>query len=257
MTHTLGEAMSKALLHRIHIAGASPRTGTTLIAEAMVACFEIDCFCAHEARIFAPPPRDCQVFLTKSPRDILLAQAALEQTSELHVIFMLRDPRDVIVSRHNRNPDRYWAGLKFWKAYTQAARPLLEHPRFITLRYEDLVSDPDATQRALAKRLPFLEHRAAFSAFHQIAKPSSDSVTALGGVRQISNERVTNWRNHLPRVAGQIALHGSIAEDLIEFGYERDEQWLEEIAGVAPDLTPGHWPEYFTRDSIARLSKMP
>ncbi|MFT4560438.1 MAG: hypothetical protein ACI9BW_000172 [Gammaproteobacteria bacterium] len=244
-------------MHRIHITGASPRTGTTLIAEAMIASFDIDCFCDHEARIFTPPPRDGKVFLTKSPRDILLAQAALKQSSQLHVIFMLRDPRDVIVSRHNRNPDRYWAGLKFWKAYTQAARPLLQHPRFITLRYEELVSDPDATQGELAKRLPFLAHRSAFSKFHQVAKPTQDSVTALGGVREISTARVTNWRNHLPRVAGQIALHGSIVQDLIEFGYEHDDSWLREIDGVVPDLTPSHWSEYFTAQALERMSKMP
>ncbi|MDA0824067.1 MAG: sulfotransferase [Proteobacteria bacterium] len=202
-------------------------------------------------------PTTCEVFLTKSPRDILLTQAALEQSPQLHVIFMLRDPHDVIVSHHNRNPNRYWAGLKFWKAYTQAARPLLGHPRFITLRYEELVSDPDATQRALAKRLPFLKHRAAFSAFHDVAKPSPDAVMALGGVREIAKERVANWRNHLPRVAGQIALHGSITGDLIEFGYEHDDTWLREIDGVVPDLTPSHWPEYFTENSLARMLQAP
>jgi hypothetical protein len=36
---------------RIHIVGAGPRTGTTLLAESMAACFAIDVFEPHEAFI--------------------------------------------------------------------------------------------------------------------------------------------------------------------------------------------------------------
>ena len=51
----------------------------------------------------------------------------------------------------------------------------------------------------------------------------------------------------LARVAGQIAIHGSISEDLIAFGYESDESWLAALKGVPPDLTPSHWPESIAR----------
>jgi hypothetical protein len=30
-------------------------------------------------------------------------------------------------------------------------------------------------------------------------------------------------------------LHGSLTQDLVRFGYERDERWLRELAGVTPD----------------------
>jgi hypothetical protein len=61
----------------------------------------------------------------------------------------------------------------------------------------------------------------------------------------------------LPRIAGQIALHGSIAEDLVEFGYETDDRWLAELEGIEPDTSPSHWPEYFTRETIARMLRAP
>ena len=82
-------------MQRIHVVGASPRTGTTLIAEAMVACFDIDLYCEHEARIFTPPPGPGRVFLTKAPRDILFAEEALAASPDMHVVYMLRDPRNV------------------------------------------------------------------------------------------------------------------------------------------------------------------
>jgi Sulfotransferase family len=240
-------------MHRIHIVGASPRTGTTLLAEAMVACFDIDLHFEHEARIFARPPRRGRIFLTKAPRDILLGERALAEMPALRLVYLLRDPRNIIVSKHRRAPDRYWAGLKFWKAYTAAARRLADHPRFITVRYEDLISDPDRVQEQLRVRMPFLEVTAPFSRFHEVAQPADDALTALGGVRPIAARRRDQWREHLPRVAGQMQQHGSLAADLIEFGYETDDRWLLELAGIEPDLTPSYWAEHFTRESLARM----
>lgn len=250
-------ALEFSTVYRIHIAGASPRTGTTLLAEAMIACFDIDLFCDHEARIFTPAPRQGRIFLTRAPRDILLAGEALAKMANLYVIFMLRDPRNVIVSRHRRDPGRYWAGLKFWMAYSGAARALHSHPRFITLRYEDLLADPDGVQSMLAGRLSFLQATAPFSRYHEVARPTADAVAALGGVRPISPESEPAWRRHLPRVAGQIGLHGSIAADLIEFGYESDDAWMRVRDGVAPDTAPSFWPEHFTPEQLDRMRRYP
>lgn len=244
-------------MKRIHIVGASPRAGTTLLAEAIVACCEIDVFYAHEARIFEPPPRAGSVFLSKCPRDVMVIEPALAQDPDLYCLYLLRDPRNIITSKHRRDPDRYWAGLKFWKAYTPCARRLAGHPRFVTVRYETLVAVPDRIQAELLSRLPFLVPRLPFSRFHEVAQPAPEAVAALGGVRPIAPGRADKWREHLPRVAGQIALHGSIAGDLIEFGYEPDDAWLRELDGVEPDLRPGRWPEYFTPESLARLLSAP
>ena len=240
-------------MHRMHIAGASPRTGTTLLAEAMTACFDIDLQVGHEARIFAPPPGPGRIFLTKAPRDILLAERALATNAALHLVYLLRDPRNIIVSKHRRAPDSYWAGLKFWKAYTAVARRLDGHPRFITVRYEDLLSDPDHVQEQLRARMPFLNVTAPFSRFHEVANPGEEAVTALGGVRPIAAQRFDQWRDHLPRIVGQMQQHGSLAADLIEFGYEADDAWLAELDGIAPDLQPSHWAEHFTREGLARM----
>ncbi|MET0870240.1 MAG: hypothetical protein ABWY15_05085 [Methyloceanibacter sp.] len=92
-----------------------------------------------------------------------------------------------------------------------------------------------------------MKQRARFSDFHKLARPSAKSVAAMGSVRPIDSASIGNWRNHLARVAGQIAIHGSISEELIAFGYEPDESWLAALKGVSPDLTPSHWPESIAR----------
>ena len=237
---------------RIHIVGCGPRTGTTLMAEMAIACFKIDAYTEHEDSIYTRPSRQANIFLTKRPRDILVASPMLYLLPNLYVIYMLRDPRDTITSKHRKDPDRYWSTLRYWKAYTPYGRKLQHHPRFMTVRYEDLVTKPDEVQAYLMEKMPFLEKRGAFSQYHQFAKPSKRSLDALRGMRPVASSSVGKWRNHLPRVAGQLALHGdrAIAESLIEYGYESDDSWLEELEGITPDYTESHWPEHFTKKEL-------
>ena len=239
-------------MNHIHIVGTGPRTGTTLMTEAMIACFRIDAHADHEARIFTKPAATLDVYLTKAVKDILVANPFLEAYPRLHVICLMRDPRDMIVSRHAKAPDRYYAGLRYWNTYLSHWRRIRDHPRVITIRYEDLVMDADGTQETLRQRLPFLEQIAPFSRYHEHAAPSPKSLRALHSVRPITPEGVGAWRSHAARVAGQLEIHGSISADLIEFGYEQDASWLDELAGVVPDYSPAYWPEFFTRRNLLR-----
>jgi hypothetical protein len=224
-------------MKQIHIVGSGPRTGTTLMAEAMIACFRIDQHTAHEDRVFAKPSEPTDVYLTKTVKDLLVIGPFLDLNPDLYVICMIRDPRDMVVSRHGKDPDTYWAGLRYWNTYIPAWRRVRHHPRLITVKYEDLVTDPDGTQASLVAAMPFLDKTGPFSRYHEVADPSDRSLTA---------------KNHLPRVAGQIHIHGSIAQDLIEFGYEADDTWTALLTDVNPDLSPGHWPEHFTRRNLVR-----
>ncbi|HUO85174.1 MAG TPA: hypothetical protein VM534_08680 [Thermoanaerobaculia bacterium] len=98
----------------------------------------------------------------------------------------------------------------------------------------------------LTERLPFLISRARFSDYHQVARPSGRSLQALGSLRPIDDRSVGAWRRHLPRVAGQLLLHGSITADLIRHGYEKDAAWESLLDGVEPDTSPSHQRDRFT-----------
>lgn len=233
-------------MKRIHIVGVSPRTGTTLMAEAMKTCFHIDCYTQHEDRLFSRAAGVCDIFLTKSPKDIMIVGPSLKTDTDLYVICMLRDPRDIICSKHKKDPDRYWASLRYWKMYSKEADQLNNHPRFILIRYESFVTNPDKVQNHLSNRISFLEKRAPFSQYHKKTTVSDSSQKALSGVRPIRPTSVGKWKEHKERVAGQLKLHGPITKDLIRFGYEKNSQWLDELEGVEPDLSPSHFPEYMT-----------
>ncbi len=242
-------------MQRIHIVGCGPRSGTTLLAEAMIACFEIDLYAQHEAHIWSWPSRYANIFLTKAPIDIIFVEQVLRVMPNLHVIYMLRDPRDMIVSTHGNAPDRYWASLTYWKTYTPYGRRLQAHPRFITVRYEDLVTAPNEIQSYLMKRMPFLVRRELFSRYHELSRPSSASMKALGSLRPISSSSIGNWRRHRTRVAGQLKKHGSITQDLIAYGYERDDSWERELEGIEPDLGESYRPEYFSKKGLKAYTR--
>lgn len=233
-------------MKRIHIVGVSPRSGTTLMTEALKTCFDIPYSTSHEDRLFTRAPGNPEIFLSKSPKDILIVGPSLKVDEHLHVICMIRDPRDIVTSKHKKEPDRYWASLKFWKLYKRPLPKLKKHPRFIPIRYENFVSNPDDVQHSISKQIPYLKKVALFSQYHKKAEVSNPSKQALSGVRPIKPTSVGRWKNHKERIAGQIKQHGPITEDLKKYGYEDDSSWRQEITDVESDLKPSHFSEYMS-----------
>lgn len=222
----------------IHIVGCLPRSGTTLLTELMVNCFDIDGYTDHEYSIFKEYIRPCKILCTKKPSDIKRVEYPLQVNPDLYVIYMLRDPRDAISSRSHQNNSRdkkIWGNLQEWIKHQEIADKLSSNPRFITIRYEDMVTAPDKVQDHLLSRLPFLRKKALFSEFHKIAKPSDKSAAALGGARPISPSSIGNWRSHKPYIKAQIEQYGDISETLVRLGYEQDAAWLEELTDVIAD----------------------
>ncbi|MCH7982245.1 MAG: sulfotransferase, partial [Proteobacteria bacterium] len=124
--------------HHIHITGISPRCGTTLLAELMFACFDIDVACVHESSVFNRPDQEFDVYCSKDPNDLSSVRLALLLDPTLWVICLIRDPRDAIVSKHAANPGKYCTNLSVWKRGLRSYRRLQKHPRFFEVKYEDL-----------------------------------------------------------------------------------------------------------------------
>jgi hypothetical protein len=221
--------------HRLHIVGSTPRSGTTLTFELITACFEIAPFGAHEISLFIRPARINGPYCSKMPTDLVHAARLLPWDPGLHVLYTLRDPRDAVVSRHGTHPDRYWCDFPIWRRNQRLFAKLGDHPRAMRIRYEDLVTDPDAAQAAIAARFPFLRTVHVFSAYEKVSRPSQDALHALGGVRRISTGSIGSWRQNKPRLAQQIKENPDLPAAVIAAGYEADDSWLAELGGVIPD----------------------
>jgi hypothetical protein len=266
-------------MKRVHIIGP-PRSGTTLMLELMAIGFRFTEVAKKErsllaerdpkerrlrrrmaavaSRLVAFRPRagegpSVPCLCTKCPVDHRLVPYVLEKADDVWFISMVRDPRDVVASRHGKRPDVYWANLQQWREWAEDTRLYRSHPRLVEVRYESLVEDPDAVQDRIAARLPFLAKAWPFSGFHEVADPSRQSLEAMRSLRPVDASSVGSWRRHLPRLAGQLALHGSIQPELVEFGYEADDSWQRRLDGVEPDTSPGRWADHSSADEVERV----
>lgn len=229
-------------MRRLHIVGC-PRSGTTLLMELMSTCFASGGFCEHERSIFAPVAECGDVYFTKQPNDIRQLRHVFHRDGELYVIYLGRDPRSVITSRHRENPDQYFCNYRVWSECDRAASYYRGHRRFLELRYEDLVADPDGAQGRIAARFTFLRQLHRFSEYQDHARPSAASRRAMNGLTAVNRGSLRKWRHHLPRVAEQYTRHPALAADLVRLGYEPDDRWLELLRGVEPVVYPCRYPE--------------
>ncbi|MFN3287223.1 MAG: sulfotransferase family protein [Sphingomonadaceae bacterium] len=168
----LGRALfSAARIRQIHIIGCS-RSGTTMLHAAMSAFADVELHPA-ETRAEQPTPAERLAiarrmgrgsgrprwFITKrayawfQPQQLeaLARRAVAERVGIIHLV---RDPRDVLLSRHATSDRDRYVTPGHWRASIEAARWLEArvHPpcAWLTLRYEDIVLDPRAVERALA-----------------------------------------------------------------------------------------------------------
>ena len=221
--------------YRIHITGAA-RSGTTLMLALMMTCFDIDGAVTQECRLWRAPVRGRRVVLTKQPRDEAFAIRLARVDPRLHAIYMLRDPREVVVSIHGSAPDQYWSDLPAWRRSVAAARPWVQHPRVHVVRYDELVRDPDRVQQRLAAAMPFLKILRPFSRFHEAAALEHEQWrVAMRSIRPPSPEALGSWRQQLPRLKAQLAAHGDSSEELIALGFERDRKWLSLLDDVTSE----------------------
>ena len=228
-------------MKHVHIVGMSPRTGTTLMSELMINCFEFDGWPRHEQSIFLAPTPKVARLCSKNPsaEDVEIAAMALRKSPARWNLAMVSDPRDVMGSRHKLKPDMYWTSLGRIRPQVEQLMAAMALDRVVVVKYEDLVTYPDAVQKRLMAQIDFLEKRADFSQFSTLAKPSHAASRALGGVRPISTASVWNWKQHLPRIKGQIERYGYMTEMLRVLDYETDLDWTSCLECITGDHSDG------------------
>lgn len=235
--------MSSDPLKRLHVVGC-PRSGTTLLMQMISNCFEHDGCCDHEQTIYLPVPVSSGLYLTKQPTDILHIAYVLDRDPNLFVIGVMRDPRAVISSIHKAKQTMYFCNYPIWERCWHAIEALNMHPQFISLRYEDLVDQPDQIQQQILDRFSFLKATGAFSAYHENAKPDENTLNALGGLRQVDPQSLKKWKNHLPRIKEQLTRYPEMQMALESLGYETNADWQSELDPVAAETFPCRYPSH-------------
>lgn len=208
--------------------------------------------------------------VSKLPLDVLNLSklpACNIYRKRIDAIIVVRDVRDVITSVHPNVPDRYfcdydgrWSprgtrppyevvrvdtGVKaIFEAIQSAPNGLDSLGLHVhTVRYEELVADPDGAQSRLGEELG-LTFRYCFSDFHhrkeshpydynRMRPPADPSL-----VREnlpVDRTRLGKWRSeeHRPRIVQQFSEHPELFEVLRELRYEPDDAWFEAYVSAA------------------------
>jgi hypothetical protein len=212
----------------------------------MVTCFKVDKHYDHEIRFHLVEAEDGQTLITKRPKDTMYMPALIKDDPELYVIYVMRDPRDTICSRHGKDKSIYYSNIRLWRQMHGYARQMSTNQRFLEIRYEDFVRDPDATQEMIAAKFPWLEKTHKFSEYHEYAQISEKSITAMHSVRPIAPTSVGVWTKNPGRIKAQQIIHGSLTPELIECGYESSADWEKVLEDSEPDFTRSLYPEKLT-----------
>ncbi len=200
----------------IYIGGCG-RSGTTLLLSILAAHREIFA-CPRELNLFEGAvesdqglhvPKFYRLYRTfisekikstanryceKSPSNI----RHIEWINRLHsgnfkLIQIIRDGRDVILSKHPRNPGEYWVTPERWISDVQAGLKYRQHPKVHTTRYEDLVSDFENTIGSICD---FLQIGCSDEILHWHEHTTVQKNKALySDIQQISTSSVGKWKN--------------------------------------------------------------
>lgn len=165
--------LSRAGIQRVHIVGCA-RSGTTMLHYGMAA-FENTMLMDSEGNPWnhpsvresvalyrkSRPKKNHYFFVTKRPAgwwqgESIQRLCALVRRFQINLVTVVRDPRDVLVSKHPLDREKYYVSpdrlLHAMAAIDRIHDELAEYPRRLTVRYEDVVCDPASVQNALCER---------------------------------------------------------------------------------------------------------
>jgi hypothetical protein len=166
------------------IIGGCGRSGTTLLLSILSAHqhifgipFETNTFCASSIDLkgindyfLTQDIPDGSRWCEKTPRNILFVDGILKYfNNDVRILNIVRDGRDVILSRHPENPDQFWIDPERWIKDVKAGIEVENKNQVMTLKYEDLVLDFGST---VQKILAFIdeEYNPEISNWHQHTK---------------------------------------------------------------------------------------
>lgn len=165
----------------------------------------------------------------KTPGNLFFAATILEMFPDARFVYIARDPRAGVASmlRATMFADDVAINALNRVRYATEGRGRLEQAvppiQRMTLRYEDLVAEPEATVRSLCRFLdePFEPSMLRFytdAEDYMTARAASDFNRSA--TRPISTARIDEWRRQLS--PDDVALVEHIcADEMARFGYER------------------------------------
>lgn len=201
---------------------SNPRSGTSLLVNLMLSGFDPALFLPiEETPTTGRDIYDYRVLISTATRYLYCEECCF--------LFILRDPRDVVVSLHPsaKHECDFLVDFRVWlnnyKEFLSIYALIPE--QFLVLRYEDLIKNPNEVQRHISEFMNIKEIRffsECFSFFDRIDKDRSDDMRLeMGGARPMDEKRIGRWKDPMfeGRIRDQFEKTPEMVDVLKSLGY--------------------------------------
>jgi hypothetical protein len=114
---------------------------------------------------------------------------------DLGIIYMMRDPRDVLVSKHFERPRTYWTSFERWIRTATVALEYKDHPNVLLLKYEDLITKPNKAQKAMAEKFNLEAARKFEHCYESFDTNDKYNAKTMNGIRPLDKSRIGVWKD--------------------------------------------------------------
>lgn len=214
---------------------------------------------------------DTSIWVSKDPSEWEYLDRAFDHYDDLEIIYLVRDPRDVVLSFKTSNVGRYHPYFSAQRWADEQARGLQlldERPDTVhRIRYEDLLQNPETVTEGMCEFLD-IEYEPEMLYYYDTedAQKASESAEVFGNLSvPIKSDNYGKYKDRLPREEIRIT-EKVTADELTEHGYElqNSREDLEEFELSVDDYEDAdrklqrnasidYWQEN-TREQIARYA---
>ncbi len=166
----------------------------------------------YQSLLFNKIPKTAKRWCEKSPSNIRHIDNITAFTGgDFKFIEIVRDGRDVILSRHPTSPDRYWVDPERWVRDVSIGLKYQDDPRVYTVRYVDLITDYENTIAGICEFLE-IELTPELLSWHEHATATRNRAYFGKKVSRLTGDSIQKWKaeKHKERVQELLDYPGAI-----------------------------------------------
>lgn len=172
---------------------------------------------------FSSSKQSSPLLVAGRDRDTSLSMDAelLRANPEIKLLWMLRDPRDVLTSTHPRRPGEFYVKPERLIKSLELYHHFKNLAQVLTVRYEELVFNANAVQARIAQAFQLEPIRNFTEGYKHFTR--DENVRAMHSVRPIDAKSVQKWKanpGYLEYLQKVVAEHPALIPLARDCGYE-------------------------------------
>jgi hypothetical protein len=135
------------------------------------------------------------------------------------IISMVRDPRDVLVSKHANDLNKYWVRLEVVIRNCEEYLKNLTNPDVLFVRYENLVTNPCREMDRVSFFTGFT-YNSFFMDFYKLEEATWVINNSLNGPRKLDTDSIGNWKKREHKKRMKEVMTDQLKDYIVKLGYK-------------------------------------